>query len=47
MTKKKTTSLKIDPELWKAVKKHCIDEEMDVSVYVETLIRKDLATIRK
>jgi len=39
---RKTTSIKIDPELWKKVKKHCIDEEIDVSEYLENLIRKDL-----
>jgi hypothetical protein len=39
---KKTTSLKIDPELWKKVKKHCIDTEEDISEYVEKLIKKDL-----
>lgn len=39
---RKTTSIKIDPELWKKVKKHCIDEEIDVSEYLENLIRQDL-----
>ena len=39
---KKTTSIKIDPELWKKVKKHCIDKEIDISAYIEHLIEKDL-----
>jgi len=39
---RKTTSIKIDSELWKTVKKHCIDKEIDISEYLETLIKKDL-----
>lgn len=39
---KKTTSIKIDPELWKKVKKYCIDEEMDISKYIENIIKNDL-----
>ena len=39
---RKTTSLKIEPELWKAVKKHCIDEDLDISEYLEELIKRDL-----
>jgi hypothetical protein len=39
---RKTTSIKIDSDLWKKVKKHCIDEEIDISDYLETIIRKDL-----
>ncbi|MDE1828153.1 MAG: hypothetical protein KGH65_03275 [Candidatus Micrarchaeota archaeon] len=39
---RKTTSIKIDPELWKRVKKFCIDEEVDVSEYLEKLIKVDL-----
>jgi len=41
MVQRKTTSIKIDPELWKTVKKHCIDLGVDVSEYIEGLIRKD------
>jgi len=44
---KKTTSLKIDAELWKEVKKLCIDKEMDISAYIEALLKKDLANNRK
>lgn len=39
---RKTTSLKIDIELWKEVKKKCIDLEMDISDYLEKLVKKDL-----
>ena len=39
---RKTTSLKIDEELWKEVKKHCIDLNKDISDYLEDLIRKDI-----
>tara|TARA_Y100000310_G_scaffold339019_1_gene430357 strand:+ start:866 stop:1012 length:147 start_codon:yes stop_codon:yes gene_type:complete len=39
---RKTTSLKIDPELWKEVKKKCIDLEIEISDYLENLIKKDL-----
>lgn len=47
MAERKTTSLKIDPELWKEVKKHCIDKEIDVSDYVENLIKRDMQGISK
>lgn len=40
--KKETISLKIDPQLWKDVKHHCIDKGIKYSDYVESLIRKDL-----
>lgn len=37
-----TTSIKINPYLWKQVKKHCIDEDLEISEYLEKLIRKNL-----
>ena len=40
---RKTTSLKFDPELWKQVKKTCIDRDIDISEYLEELVKKDLA----
>lgn len=40
--KRKTTSIKIDEELWKYVKIHCVTEGIDISDYLENLIRKDL-----
>ncbi len=39
---RKTTSLKIDEDLWKEVKKHCIDQNTEISEYIENIIRKDL-----
>ena len=39
---RKTTSIKVDPQLWKKVKKHCIDLEVDISEYIENLIKKDI-----
>lgn len=39
---RKTTSLKIDIDLWKEVRKKCIDIESEISDYLENLIRKDL-----
>lgn len=39
---RKTTSIKIEPELWKKLKKHCIDKDTDISDYLEKLIKKDL-----
>ena len=39
---RKTTSLKIDIDLWKEVKKKCIDIDSEISDYLEDLIRKDL-----
>ena len=39
---RKTTSLKIDIDLWKEVKKKCIDLDSEISDYLEKLVRKDL-----
>ena len=39
---RKTTSIKIDPELWKKVKILCINKGIDVSIYLEELIKKDM-----
>ena len=39
---RKTTSLKIDSEIWKEVKKKCIDDEVEISVYIEELIKNDI-----
>ncbi len=39
---RKTTSIKIDPELWKKVKKYCIDLEIDMSDFIEGLLKKHL-----
>ncbi len=39
---RKATSIKVDVELWKQVKIHCVTESIDISDYLEKLIRKDL-----
>lgn len=39
---RKTTSIKVNPDLWKKVKKHCIDVDQDLSDYIESLFKKDL-----
>jgi len=39
---RKTTSLKINPEIWKTAKKKCIDKDISISEYVESLIEKDV-----
>ncbi|MCX6748819.1 MAG: hypothetical protein NT076_04395 [Candidatus Pacearchaeota archaeon] len=40
---RKTTSLKVDEELWKKVKITCILKGIDISDYLEELIKKDLS----
>ena len=40
---RKTTSLKIDEDLWKNVKVHCIMDGIEISEYIESLIKGDLA----
>jgi hypothetical protein len=39
---KDTQSIRIEPDLWKEVKKRAIDLDMSISEYVENLIKKDL-----
>lgn len=39
---RKKTSIKFDETLWKEVKKHCIDDNLEVSEYLEHLVRKDV-----
>ena len=39
---KKTTSLKVDPVIWKQVKKHCLELDIYVSEYIEKLVIRDL-----
>lgn len=39
---RKTTSLKIDEDLWKEVKIHCIKEGKEISEFLEELIKKTL-----
>lgn len=40
--KRETTSIKIDPELWKDVKIEAIREDMEVSDFVDRALRKEL-----
>jgi len=40
MAERKTTSIKVDPELWKEFKKHAIDEDKDISDIMEEMIRE-------
>jgi hypothetical protein len=42
MAERKTTSIKVDPQLWKEFKKHAIDEDKDLSELLEEIIRKEL-----
>ena len=44
MTERKTTSIKVDPNLWKEFKKHAIDEDKDLSDILEEMIRERLDT---
>ena len=39
---RKTTSLKIEEELWKKVKIHCILDNIDISEYIEKLVKQNL-----
>ncbi len=43
MPERKTTSIKVDPELWKKAKKHCIDKDIDMSELIEQLLKKELS----
>ena len=39
---RKTTSIKIDDELWKEFKIKAIEKDKDISTYLEELIKKAL-----
>lgn len=39
---RKSTSIKVDEDLWKEFKKRAIDKDLDVSELLERLIRKEL-----
>lgn len=39
---RKTTSIKIDEELWKELKVNCIKKDKDISDYLEEIIKKQL-----
>lgn len=42
MAEKRTTSLRVDPEIWKKVRVYCAENDLDISEYIENLIKKDL-----
>jgi len=39
---KVTVSLRIDPTLWKEVRKHAIDKDVSISELVEKALKKEL-----
>ena len=39
---RKTTSLKIDEELWKEVKIHCIKTGREISEFLEEILKKEV-----
>jgi hypothetical protein len=42
-----TTSIKIDPTLWKKAKIYCIENNLDLSQLIEKLIREELTRSKK
>jgi macrodomain Ter protein organizer (MatP/YcbG family) len=40
MAERKTTSIKVNPQLWKELKKQAIDEDKDLSDILEEMIRE-------
>ncbi|MFP4006358.1 MAG: ribbon-helix-helix protein, CopG family [Candidatus Hadarchaeia archaeon] len=42
MSEKKTTSIKVDPELWKEAKKLAIDRGTTIGALVEDLLRQEV-----
>ena len=44
---RKTTSLKIDEDLWKKVKIKCITQGIEISEHIEELIKKSLKEKKK
>ena len=44
---RKSTSIKINPETWKDAKKRAIDLDIEVSEYIEKLIKKELNDVTK
>jgi hypothetical protein len=45
--KRTTTSIKIDPELWKKAKIYCIKKGIGVSEFLEILIREHIKKVKK
>jgi len=42
MKERKTTSIKVSPELWEDVKIFCIKNKTDISDWLEKIIKKNL-----
>jgi hypothetical protein len=47
MAERKTTSIKVQPDLWKELKKRAIDEDKDLSDMLEEMIRDRLDTRKR
>lgn len=39
---RETTSIKINPSLWKEAKKYCIDKDITISDLIEYLLEKEI-----
>jgi hypothetical protein len=39
---RKTTSIKVNPELWEEVKINCIRQKIDISNWLEQIIKENL-----
>jgi len=42
MPQRRTTSIKVNPQLWKEFKKHAIDRDKDLSDLMEEMIMREL-----
>jgi len=42
MKERKTTSIKVSPNLWEEVKIYCIRQKIDISDWLEEIIKKEL-----
>jgi hypothetical protein len=42
MSERKTTSIKVSPELWQEVKIYCIKKSIDISDWLEKIIKENL-----
>ena len=40
--KRKTVSMRIDPEVWKEAKKQAIDNDLSIGKFVEKILRKEI-----
>jgi len=40
MSERKTTSIKVEPQLWKDFKKYAIDQDKDLSDILEQMIKE-------